>query len=224
VADPVTTGLVVAGALGAAKQARDFIAAVSGHPGETIGTMLGNVANRRLKNVEAVSGKSHLILLDIGVEPSEVPLNILQPILEGASLQDDPNLQSAWANLLANAADGRQKNRVEPSFVAMLRNLSSREVRFLESLCSGADGLWNIQLGKHDTRRIYGGEANTFDIMMTLLQREGILESHEGSDVMVDRPRLHPFRTLANPEGFYTFTPLGIAFVRACRKPDPPTP
>jgi hypothetical protein len=65
-------------------------------------------------------------LLDIGVQPAEVPVNILQPVLEGASLQDDPNLQSAWANLLANAADGRQMTRVEPSFVAMLRNLSSR--------------------------------------------------------------------------------------------------
>ncbi len=218
--DPVTTGLVVAGALQAAKQAQDFIAAVSGHAGETIGTILGNIANRRLKNVEAAISKSHLILLYIGVEPGEIPLNILQPALEAASLQEESDLQGVWANLLANAADGRQIHRVEPSFVSMLRNLSSREVRFLESLCDGADGLWNIQLGKRDTRRIYEGEADTFDIMMALLEREGILESHEGSDVTVDGPRSHSFRILTHPEGFYTFTPLGIAFVKACRKPE----
>ena len=34
-----------------------------------------------------VIGKSDLILLDLGVQPGEVPLNILQPVLEGASLE-----------------------------------------------------------------------------------------------------------------------------------------
>jgi hypothetical protein len=62
---------------------------------------------------------------------------VLQPLVEAASLQEEPDLQNVWANLLANAADGRQMTPVEPSFVAMLRNLSSREVRFLESICEG---------------------------------------------------------------------------------------
>lgn len=39
IADPVTTGVVLAGTLQAAKQVQDFIAAVTGHPGETIGTI-----------------------------------------------------------------------------------------------------------------------------------------------------------------------------------------
>jgi hypothetical protein len=83
------------------------------------------------------------------------------------------------------------------------------------------DGLWNIQLGKHDTRRIYDGEADTFEIMMALLEREGIFEPHDGSDAVADGWPVHPIRTLAHPEGFYTFTPLGVAFVKACRKPKP---
>jgi hypothetical protein len=221
VADPVVTGLVIAGTLGAAKQAQDFIAAVSGHPGESLGTILGNLGRRRVQNVETVGNKAHLILLDIGAMPKEIPLNVLQPLLEAASLQEEPDLQNVWANLLANAADGRQMTPVEPSFVAMLRNLSSREVRFLESICEGADGLWHIQLGKHDTRRIYDGEADTFEIMMALLEREGIFEPHDGSDAVADGWPVHPIRTLAHPEGFYTFTPLGVAFVKACRKPKP---
>lgn len=138
--DPVTTGIVVAGATQVAKQAQDFIAAVCGHPGESIGTILGNVANRRLNNVEAVISKSHLTLLNIGETPTEVPLNILYPVLEGASLQDDPDLQDTWANLLANAADPRQANPVLPSFAAMLKELTSREVRFLEALLDAISG------------------------------------------------------------------------------------
>ena len=133
-ADPVTTGLVVAGTLGAAKRVEDFIAAISGHPGESLGTFLGNIANRRLKYAESVLSKSHLILLDIGEKPCEIPLNILQPVLEGASLQEDPDLQNTWANLLANAADPRQLNPVLPSFANMLKELTTREVKFLEAL------------------------------------------------------------------------------------------
>jgi hypothetical protein len=109
---------------------------------------------------------AHLILLNIGEKPREIPLNILHPALEAASLQEDTDLQEVWANFLANAGDPRQVTRVEPSFVAMLRNLSSREVRFLESLCDGVDGLWHIQLGKRDVQKMYDGEVDTFEIMM----------------------------------------------------------
>ncbi len=63
-----------------------------------------------------------------------MPLNLLQPALEGASLQEDPYLQNTWANLLANAADPRRITSVEPAFVGILKELSSREVKFLDAL------------------------------------------------------------------------------------------
>jgi hypothetical protein len=64
----------------------------------------------------------------------EVPFNILQPALEAASLQEDPDMQTVWANLLANAADPRHSNPVLPSFANMLKELTSREIKFLEGL------------------------------------------------------------------------------------------
>jgi len=41
------------------------------------------------------------------------------------------------------------------------------------------------------------------------------------ADVFVDRSPAHPSRACARGEEFYTFTPLGIAFLKACRKPAP---
>jgi hypothetical protein len=134
VPDPVTTGLVTAGALQIAKQAQEFIAAAAGHPGESIATILGSMANRRLKNAEAVGSKSHLILLDIGIRPREIPLDIWQPALEAASLQEDEFLQDTWANLLANAADPRQTTPVTASFTTILKDFTIREVKFLDAL------------------------------------------------------------------------------------------
>lgn len=144
--DTVTTGITVVAVSEVAKQAQDFIAAASGHPGETIGEILGNVAHRRLKNAEIVSNKAHLILLNIGQKVGEMPLNILQPALEAASLQDDSYLQDTWANLLANAADERKKNPVEPSFARILAELSTREVRFLDALFKEMDDVRALYL------------------------------------------------------------------------------
>jgi hypothetical protein len=140
VTDPVTVGVVIAGVNQIAKQAQDFIAAVSGHPGESLGTILGNFGKRRFDNIEAVGNKAHLTLLNIGVTPGEVPLNVLHPLLDAASVQEDPTLQDTWANLLANAADPRQINRVSASFPGILKELSGREVKFLDALYENANG------------------------------------------------------------------------------------
>jgi hypothetical protein len=43
-------------------------------------------------------------------------------------------MQTTWANLLANAADPRSGSLVSPSFPIILKELSSREVRFLDAL------------------------------------------------------------------------------------------
>jgi len=132
--DPVTTGLTVAAALGAAKRAENFIAAVAGHPGESVGTILGNIVKRRLDNAETVAAKSDFILLDLGLQAKEIPLPVLQPALEAASLQEDPSMQDVWANLLANAADPRALNEVPPSFPAILKELGPRDVKFLDAI------------------------------------------------------------------------------------------
>ena len=130
-ADDVTTVILTAGVLEIARQAADFIAAASGHPGETIGQILGSMFERRVHNAEVVGSKGYLTLLNIGETPGPVPLNILQPILEAASLQEDPDLQDLWANLLANAADPRQARPVLASFHNVLKNLTSKDAAFL---------------------------------------------------------------------------------------------
>jgi hypothetical protein len=137
--DPIVTGGLLTLAGGALakiepKAFADFLSALVGHPGEDLPTLLGNMARRRLKNAEAVFGKTHLILLNIGVPAKPLPDNILHPILEGASLQDDEYFQTRWAYLLANAADSRNKHPFEICFAGMLRNLSGREVKFLDGL------------------------------------------------------------------------------------------
>jgi hypothetical protein len=161
--DPVTTGFVIAATLQAAKQAQDFIAAVSGHPGESLGTILGNITNRRAKNVETIAAKSHFTLLNLGLEATEIPLPVLYPALEAASLQEDSSMQDAWANLLANAADPRALNQVPPSFPAILKELGPRDVKFLDAIFRRWVSLpYARPRSEADLAHIYG-EAHLFE-------------------------------------------------------------
>jgi len=141
--DPISTGVVVATVLGVANQAQNFIAAASGHPGESIGTILGNLSRRRIANTETVVNKAGLTLLNLGVQPGEVPLNVLYPLLQAASIQEDPTLQDLWANLLANAADPRQERAVSPSFQDALKNLTSKDATFINAVYKSAEDTAN---------------------------------------------------------------------------------
>jgi hypothetical protein len=48
-----------------AKQAQDFLAAATGHKGESIGTMLGDMVHQARQNAERVTGNAYLTLLNI---------------------------------------------------------------------------------------------------------------------------------------------------------------
>jgi len=168
--DPVTTGLALAAALQLAKQGQDFIAAAAGHPGESLGTIVGNWTQRRVQNVEAVGNKAHLILLNIGIDqPAPVAMNILQPLLETASLQEDPGLQEIWANLLANAADPRHSSPVAPSFAKILGELTSREVKFLEALY-----LERFKPGAHVSYQYNSGDYFSEEDLRSTYSRAGL--------------------------------------------------
>jgi hypothetical protein len=163
--DPVATGIVIAGALQLAKQAQDFIAAASGHPGETLGEIFGGWSRRRVQNVEAVGNKARLILLNLGVEPQPVLLKVIQPLLEAASLEEEPDIQEMWARLLAGATSAG--TLFLPSFIDILRQLTTEEARFLKALSELVDkeiAIFNPSKN-HPHPRDYIGNSEQFTEM-----------------------------------------------------------
>jgi hypothetical protein len=139
VPDVVTTGLVTAAALQVAKQGQDLIAAAAGYPGESLGTIIGKWTKRRFENAKSIGSKAHLILLNIGqVQKTDVPLKLLEPLIEAASLEENDELQDIWANLLAHVTDPRELITVSPIFPYILRDFGSKEVKFLDALYEDA--------------------------------------------------------------------------------------
>lgn len=170
-------------------------------------------------------------------------------MLEGASLEEEPDLQAIWGNLLANAANQGQTNPSLPSFPVILKELTTREVRFLEELLIHAENqrsrprvskrFIDIGLHKNDLLNIF----DAADLMRSpRSQRPGRSPTREELDIMVGdevsfglcmdivvRNRLiqESYGSYVSDHedpavqigGTFSLTDLGVAFVKACRPP-----
>jgi hypothetical protein len=119
----------------ATKEAQSFLSKVLSEPAIALGGLLADKINaRRHRNLIPIVLEANKRLHEAGLEPKAVPLKIIHPLLESASLEEEPELQKLWANLLSNAADPRHTNRVLPIFISMLNSLTTSDAKFLDAL------------------------------------------------------------------------------------------
>src|SRR5436305_3097383 len=70
--------------------------------------------NRVKLGVKALQ-KTQRILKEAGISPQAVPPRLFLPMLDAASIEDDEELHTRWAALLANAA--ASPDLVHPSYI-----------------------------------------------------------------------------------------------------------
>jgi len=88
---------------------------------------------RQIKLLE----KAEKMAADAGFTPQPVPPKILFPLLEGASFEDNEDLHTMWAGLLANASDpNHQDGTIQPAYIELLRQLTFDQAIFLDALFS----------------------------------------------------------------------------------------
>ncbi len=85
--------------------------------------------------------KAERMAQQAGFTPEAVPIKLLFPLLEGASLEDDDDLHTMWSALLVNASSPKQTNEVRPGYIAVLRQLAPDEAAVL-------NWMWKWSLSK----------------------------------------------------------------------------
>ena len=83
---------------------------------------------RQLKLIE----KAEKMAQNAGFIPKAVPPKILFPLLEGASMEDDEDLHTMWAALLANASS-RNQTIIRPNFISLLKDMAPDEAALLRA-------------------------------------------------------------------------------------------
>jgi len=120
--------------------AKDFLMKIAGPAAEEFGLLLRDkVWLWRFKNATSMLAKSQRMLKEAGIEPSSVPLKTLVPLFEGASLEEDDELATKWAALLANAASPDCSLRIHPGFAQVLSQLSPTGARFLDEVAKAQE-------------------------------------------------------------------------------------
>ncbi|MFB9054559.1 Abi-alpha family protein [Formosa undariae] len=90
-----------------------------------------NVRFRRLKNQVKIFNKTRELLDNNGLEPRELNLKTLVPLLEKASVEESEILQNKWSSLIANIAS-TPENGLEPKLINTLGSLSALEAQILD--------------------------------------------------------------------------------------------
>jgi Abortive infection alpha len=83
------------------------------------------------RQLEAMQ-KAEKMVADAGLTPNAVPLKLLFPLLEGASLEEDEDLHSMWAALLANASTSKFGEYF--GFVGVLQQLTKDDAQLLQHI------------------------------------------------------------------------------------------
>lgn len=163
--------------------------------------------------------KAEKMAQDAGFKPQAVPPKILFPLLEGASFEDNEDLHTMWAALLANAASPENAETVRPGFIAILRQMSADEAKLLNWMSDrqGSDsfvGFFKLA----DAYLQLGFPKEHLGLCLNGLEASRLLDGYE--DLSLDR-RHGTDEIHQSGIGTYSITDRGREFIRACRPPKP---
>jgi hypothetical protein len=225
--DPVTVaGAVVIAGLKyvgqpSAELVKDLVERILGPAADVKGQELKEWLEQRSKRAEDTVYAAAGLLHEAGIEPLAVPGRILWPILQHASLQDQPELQRKWASLLANAATPGFPE-ILPAYDDILRQLTPLHVRSLD---------WMFSLGPlrdhqntfkpvkmDDALRTLEINSASYRLLATDLHRMRLIDAEQAVLVVNESRTSHMYY------GTVLLTPLGIAFITACSTPRPVQP
>jgi hypothetical protein len=152
-----------------------------------------------------------------GLSPKEVPLSIIHPLLQAAVAEEDPELQTLWANLLANAADPRSQG-VHKAFVNTLREMSPREAQVIQDMNRD-----RIELSGPDLIAGYcDGSIPEGNFLYANLVRLGLKGVRTEVTVPHHSINAGTFGSLpTDQEESYYLSGYGLAFAAACTAPKP---
>lgn len=196
---------------------------------ETSQLLADKVRYRRFKNQVKIIAGARTVLADAGLEPRSVPLRTLIPLVEKASLEEDPGLQEMWSNLLANAATSDAREGLHRLCVDVLSSISPREALMLQHAYGEYKRKRPELLAKLKTQRPAREEIHAESIFFRpseLLSRAAVLET-EGDVLLDNLLRLNLFRYEV-PEiedgqnvfpSFVHLTELGLAVLKECQEP-----
>lgn len=204
-----------------------FVSRITGAPATELGEWFADqVRYWRFKSQLRILDKAREQCEQAGISPQTVKPNVLVPLLESASLEDDDSLVDRWAALLANAANEETAEQVSAGYVDVLRQLDPMDASILQNVYRVCALNWR-QVGLPWTSIIGSGKragvpAEEMEIAVGNLERLGLV-THPSKSRVAGLPKdsaeggdpQHP------ADSGVFLTAFGCAFLKACTPPEP---
>lgn len=200
----------------------DLFLKLTGPTAEEYGLMWAeSVRVRRTKRLVNGLAKTKRLVEAAGFEPRTVPDKLLLPIFNGMSVEEDEDLQTMWAALLANAASPENPGRVNPGFAAILTKMSRDEAVLMNWIYDAVEGSVNhkaITFGEAYEAVSIGTEhlAASFNA----LEAEQLVHDEQAPSAHPQKGLGKTFSVTTGPSE-YSLTNRGYFFVTACQPPKP---
>ena len=222
--EPIETALAKSGIPAAIEAAKEFLDKIAGPAAEEVGLLLQDkVRLYRFRNELKMLAKAQKMVDEAGINPKSVPFRTLLPLLEGAALEEDDDLSTKWAALLANAATSDSPVNIYPSFPHILSQLSPRDAKVLDAIYNLAlriglkPGQWGERGAKRESiTQAMKMSSEEFDLVTDNLIRLGLC-SGQGTRLSFIENKDQVFQ-LKDKETI-SITQLGYEFVTACKPP-----
>jgi len=115
--------------------AQSFLNRLLGPTVDEAGQLLADkVRYRRFRNQVRIVEGARKLVTEIGLTPKPVALQTLVPLVEKASLEEDPSLQQMWSTLLAKASTADSREGLHRLCVEVLSSISPKEALMLRHI------------------------------------------------------------------------------------------
>lgn len=196
--------------VGTAVQVFDEATGILGPAREVAAWVTDHIRYRRAPNQARLLVKAAEKIKESGLPAEAVEDKLLRAVMEDGPMEDDPDMQERWANLLANAATNSSR-RVRAAFPKILSELEPNEAALLDDFANRASdkSFHDKKFSAEEPGR--GGKRPTLDN----LNRLGLIH------YVREMPTTPG--TISDENASITgvrFTELGWDFVQACRAPE----
>jgi hypothetical protein len=112
-----------------------LLKALFGQSFDELGGMIADqVRLRRFKNQIKIFDKAQSILKDKKINPKQVSLKVLAPLIEYSSYEEEESLQGKWSNLIAHILEDNNNTVFQQNCITILNRISGEEAILIDFL------------------------------------------------------------------------------------------
>ena len=208
-----------------AKKAAEFLEKIVNKPLSELGDLwTDEIRYFRFKNQVDIMLKAKKLLEDRGIQPQNISLKTLAPLIEYSSWEENLTMQEKWASLLANAANPLMGHDNEQSYVEILNQMSPIQANILDLvydhyLNNDSKNKRSIHYSKDKlVENIKNINPESIDISIENLYRLNLLKPPLGMTMGLPLPISKEGGQVAlQTTEEFRISLLGIDFVKHCR-------